>query len=143
MRSSVGERGTSGSNGRRWVSETSWVSLAVVGALLAGCNQCEKLTEKVCAELGNDCALWKELGGPDQITPQGRKVNRACGEILDNELALEGLVTSARGTVLVERLKRATAKKDQAEIDKVKAELEANKKRVQEGLEKVKRQTGR
>jgi hypothetical protein len=110
---------------------------------LGGCNDCEKLTEKVCAELGKDCELWKEIGGPDQITPRGRKVNRACGDVLDNELAFEGLVTSARGTVLVERLQRATAKKDQAEIDKVKAEIEENKKRIAAGLEKVKNQVGR
>jgi hypothetical protein len=109
----------------------------------SGCNNCEKLTEKVCAELGKDCELWKEIGGPDQITPQGRKVNRACGTILDNELALEGTVNSARGTVLAERLKRAIAKKDQAEIDKVKGELEENKKRIEAGLEKVKKQVGR
>jgi hypothetical protein len=116
---------------------------SIVSAVaLAGCNNCEKLTEKVCAELGSDCALWKEIGGPDQITPQGRKVNNACGMILDNELAYEGLVNSARGTVLTERLKRAIAKKDQAEVAKVKAELDANKKRIEAGLEKLKKQVG-
>jgi hypothetical protein len=131
-------------NGRR--THTKGLFLGTLLGLvlgLGGCNNCEKLTEKVCAELGKDCELWKEIGGPDQITPQGRKVNRACGDVLDNELAFEGIVNSARGSVLLERLQRATAKKDQAEIDKVKAELEENKKRIAAGLEKVKKQVGR
>ena len=125
------------------------VSFRLLGPFLAaavalgGCNNCEKLTEKVCSELGDDCALWKEIGGPEQITPQGRKVNRACGEVLDNELALEGLIASARGTVLTERLKRAIASKNQAEVEKVQKELAENKKRIDAGLEKIKQQTGR
>lgn len=110
---------------------------------LGGCNNCEKLTERVCTDLRDDCPLWKEIGGPEQITPNGRRVERACGEILENELALEGLITSARGAVLAERLKRAIAKKDQAEIDAVKSELEANKERMEAGLKKVKDQAGR
>ncbi len=126
---------------RQLLALTAMILGAVVG--LGACNNCEKLCDKVCSELGEDCELWKEIGGPEQITPQGRKVNRACGDVLGNELAFEGTVTSARGAVLAEQLKRAIAKKDQAEIDRVKKELEENKKRIAEGLEKVKQRNGR
>lgn len=110
---------------------------------LAGCNNCEELTEKVCNELGDDCALWKEIGGPEDIRPQGRRVDKACGAIMDNELALEGTINGARGKTLAERLQRALKKGDQAEVDEVKAALEKNKKRIEEGIEKVKKQAGR
>jgi hypothetical protein len=104
----------------------------------AGADGCERLTAKVCAELGEDCALWRELGGAEKVV-KGRD-EPACSTLLENQLALDGLVTSERGSVLGERLKRAAEKKDQAEIDKVKRLLEANRKRIQEGLEKVKQQ---
>ena len=65
----------------------SCVGLVLV-LTLVGCNNCEELTAKVCDELGDDCALWKEIGGPDDIMPKGRKPNKACGTTMDNELAL-------------------------------------------------------
>ncbi len=119
------------------------IALSVLTLLtLAACNHCEKLTERICTELGEDCALWKEIGGPDKVTPQGRKVENACAQIASNELAYEGLVTSARGLVLAERLTRAAKNNDKEEMAKVQALLEENKRRMEEGLEKVKKQAG-
>jgi hypothetical protein len=112
------------------------ISIALAFAGL-GCNQCEKLTEQICTELGEDCALWKELGGPDQAVPGGRGVNRACGTILDTDAAYQGVLSSARGMVYAEQLKRAIEKKDQAAIDAAKKKLEENKKRIEEGLSKL------
>ncbi|MBM4360793.1 MAG: hypothetical protein FJ096_22020 [Deltaproteobacteria bacterium] len=111
------------------------IAFAIVVALAtAGCNHCEKLTEKICGELGSDCALWQEVGGPDQVIPGGRKVNKACGSIIDNELAYKGLVLSAKGVVYAEQLKRATEKGDKAGIEAAKQKLGEHTKAVQQGL---------
>jgi len=118
-------------------------ALLALLSLLAGCNNCEKLTERVCSELGDDCALWKEIGGPDDIIPGGAKVNRACGEYLDDELTLDSVINTARGKVLIERLNRAVKTGDKAEADEVKGELDENRKRIEAGIEKVKQRTGR
>lgn len=106
-------------------------------AMLTACNNCERLVEKVCSDLGEDCALWREIGGPDAIIPGGRKVESACGQMASNEAAYEGIVNSARGLVLAERLTRAAEKGDKAEMEKVKGLLDENKKRIEEGLAKL------
>jgi hypothetical protein len=86
-------------------------------AFLSGCNNCEKMTEAICKDLGpEDCATWKAIGGPDQAVPGGRKVNRACGTIMDNELAYKGLVKGARGMVLAEQMKKAPDNATRMEI---------------------------
>jgi len=113
-------------------------ALGFIVAAVAGCNNCEKLTERVCADLGDDCALWREIGGPDQITPQGRKVDSACATINATEAAYKGMLSSARGMVLAERLTRAAEKGDKAEMEKVKALLEAHKADVETNLAKMK-----
>lgn len=115
-----------------------WFALAVSMAGL-GCNQCEKMTTQICAELGEDCELWKEIGGPAEAVPGGRGVNRACGNIMDNELAWEGTLNSHRGRVYAEQLKRAVAAKDQAGIDAAKKKLEENEARIEEGIAKLKK----
>jgi hypothetical protein len=131
------------------VLQRSILASAAIGALgIVGCTAgkdgktgadgCERLTAKVCAELGEDCTLWRELGGAEKVV-KGRD-EPACSTLLENQLALDGLVTSERGSVLGERLKRAVAKGDQAETDAVKLKLEQNRKRIQAGLEKVKQQ---
>ena len=61
---------------------------AVVGAIgMAGCNNCEKLVEKVCTDLGpEDCQYWKEHGWDQQLIPGGRGVNRACGSMMSDSV---------------------------------------------------------
>lgn len=129
----------------KWLLEsTGVVAVAALMALSAGCNNCEKLTEKICSDLGaDDCAVWKEIDGPAKVVPQGRKPNRACGNILETELAYDGLLNGAKGTVVGEKLKRAVKAGDKAEIERLKGESEAVMKSVEEGLEKLKKQTGR
>lgn len=57
------------------------VSTAALFAL-SGCNPCEKLEEKLCADLGaEDCALWKKGGGPESLTG-GRRDSRACTNMM-------------------------------------------------------------
>jgi hypothetical protein len=120
--------------------DRSIASFAIAFAMTAlGCNQCEKMTNQICVELGDDCELWKEIGGPEEAVPGGRGVNRACGNIMDNELAWEGTLNSHRGRVYAEQLKRAVAKKDQAGIDAAKKKLEENKQRIEEGIAKLKK----
>ncbi len=59
------------------------VALCLCLTGFAACNNCEKLVEKVCSDLGaDDCAYWKQHGGADKLIPGGRGVNRACGMML-------------------------------------------------------------
>jgi hypothetical protein len=97
------------------ISRFLMVVLAV--ASLYGCNNCEKMTESICKDLGaEDCATWKAIGGPERAIPGGRKVNRACGTIMDNEVAYKGLVKSARGLVLADQMTKATDNAKRMEI---------------------------
>jgi len=66
----------------------SVIRVSVLLVCLAGvnaCNNCEKLVEKVCTDLGpEDCAYWKQQGGDEKLIPGGRKVNRVCGQMTDD-----------------------------------------------------------
>jgi hypothetical protein len=106
--------------------------VSCVGLLIAGCNNCEKLTESLCKDLGDDCASWKEAGGPDMVIPGGRAVNKACGMMMDNDAAYQGALQGARATAIANDLKKAIAAKDQAKVaalterqKKVTAEIKA------------------
>ena len=65
---------------------TRWLGMCALGLLSAqlGCNNCEKLEEKMCADLGSDCEQWKELGKPG--IPEGRGANKMCGNALDDDV---------------------------------------------------------
>ncbi len=92
--------------------------------LLAGCNQCEKLTASICADLGAEaCAVWKSIDGPDQVVPIGRRPNRACSQVRSNDTAYQGLLLAARGAVLAERLQRAVRANDTELQRAISAEL--------------------
>jgi hypothetical protein len=101
----------------------SFLSLSIAVGLLVGCNNCEKLTESVCKEIGaEDCAIWKASGGPENVIPGGRRSNKACGLIGDNEVAYKSLIKSARMVALVEQIKKAT---DDAKRKELTAKLQA------------------
>ncbi len=59
-------------------------SALLLGLLaVAACNNCEKLIQKICNDLGpDDCAYWKQHGGDAKLVPGGRGVNRACGTMM-------------------------------------------------------------
>jgi hypothetical protein len=99
------------------------VSVLVAVASLSACNNCEKMTDAICKDLGaEDCATWKAIGGPEKVIPSGRKVNKACGEFMSNEVAYKGLVKAARGTVLADQMQKATDNAKRMEIlEKIKA----------------------
>jgi len=108
--------------------------------LLPSCHRCQDLTDKICSDLGaKDCAAWKEADGPGQVNRGGRGGNRLCGDIMSNDLAYEGTLNGARGTALVRRLTVAQQKGDKAEVAAVTAQLADNKKRIEEGLKKLRR----
>lgn len=67
---------------------------------LAGCaDNCPKLQEKVCTDLGpEDCAVWKGVGAHEDMIPKGgRGISRACGMMM-NEPAYTPLLGGARAT---------------------------------------------
>ena len=72
------------------MQDSMWRTLATIGGallMLAGCNNCEKLTEKLCADLGpEDCAVWKNAGLEQSMIPGGRKVNSACGSMMSDAI---------------------------------------------------------
>ena len=111
--------------------------VSLMGLLGLGCNNCEKLTESLCKDLGEDCASWKQAGGPEKVIPAGRGVNRACGSMLDTEAAYQGLLQGARGMAVADQLNKAIAAKDQAKI----AELTEKQKKItadiKAGVDKV------
>ena len=113
-----------------------FVGCIVIGAtalMISGCNNCERLSESVCKDLGpEDCATWKELGGPESVTPGGRKPNKACGEMASNEQVYKGLVLKSRSTVLAHRLTEAAKTNDKEAIAKAKAALDENTKAILE-----------
>jgi hypothetical protein len=115
--------------------------LFVVG--LAGCNNCEKLVDKLCSDLGpEDCEIWKELDGPDTAASKGRRQNDRCGAVLE-ELPYESALIAARGLVVREKVKRASKAGDSAALEKLNAEQAALKEQTAAVLEKVKKQAGR
>ena len=112
---------------------TSYIVIGIASLMIAGCNQCEKLTETICNDLGpEDCAVWKEVGGPENVIPEGRKSGRVCGQMASNERAYKGLVLGARSTVLTHRLTEASKTNDKAAIAKAKAALDENTKAIVE-----------
>lgn len=78
-----------------------WGLVAVVVSslvALSGCNACEKLEEKVCADLGAaDCAIWKQAGGPDTLF-SGRRQTRACVNMMTGPM-YDALLGGARAMV--------------------------------------------
>jgi len=122
------------------------LSYAVVLSLicvLAACNNCEKLVDKVCGDLGaDDCEIWKELDGPENVASKGRRQNDRCGDVLEG-IPYESAIVAARSLVVGEKVKRASKAGDSAALEKLKAEQEDLKKATAEILEKVKKQTGR
>lgn len=101
------------------------VSSLVLGLIVAGCNNCEKLVEKICTDLGpEDCQVWKAQGLDQQIIPGGRKVNRACGQMMDDAIYSK-LVPPARLGVVAYRLAEATKKQDKEAIQKLTAQYNA------------------
>ena len=108
--------------------KTVWLVVGLGLAALSGCNNCEKMTESVCKDLGaEDCASWKATGGPEKVIPGGRKVNKACGMMMDNEAAYKGIVKSARLMVLSDKLQKATDNTQRKEIsEKIKAVATSN-----------------
>lgn len=110
---------------------------------LAACNNCEKLVDKVCGDLGaDDCEIWKELDGPDNVASTGRRQNDRCGDVLEG-IPYDSAVLAARTLVVGEKVKRASKAGDSAALEKLKAEQGELKKETAEILEKVKKQTGR
>jgi hypothetical protein len=102
------------------------VGLLLALGFLVGCNKCGKLTDSLCQDLGPaDCAAWKALGGPEQILHVGRGMNQACGVMMSDKKAYQGLLQSARGTVMADQLKKALAAKDYAKAQEIRQKLES------------------
>ena len=97
-------------------------------AALSGCNNCEKMTESVCKDLGaEDCASWKAIDGPAKVIPAAKRPNKACGAALDNEAAYKGLVKTARLMILSDKLQKATDNAQRKELsEKIKAVAASN-----------------
>ena len=105
------------------------VVIGVAALMTAGCNQCERLVETMCKDLGaEDCATWKQIGGPENVIPGGRRPGNACGAMASNEKAYKALLLSARGTVLAHRLTEASKANDKEAVAKLKAALDENAK---------------
>jgi hypothetical protein len=113
-----------------------WLGLAACLGFLTGCNNCEKLTEALCKDLGDDCASWKAAGGPDMVIPGGRGVNKACGMMLDSDKGYKGILLGARGTAVAHDLKKAVAAKDTAKTEELQAKLKKVSDAVKAGRAK-------
>jgi hypothetical protein len=107
------------SSSEQIMRKTSYRLRAIVfGAVcvfaLGGCNNCEKMVEKLCNDLGPaDCALWKKSGLDRSLVPEGRKVNSACGTMM-SDTVYPGVLKGAR--TQVEALKKVEAAKAKANI---------------------------
>ena len=65
---------------------------------LAGCNNCEKLEEQLCNDLGpEDCKVWKE-NGKVGIPTSGRKLNNVCGN-MRSDTVYPGILAGAKTAV--------------------------------------------
>jgi hypothetical protein len=82
--------------------------------LTSGCNNCEKMVEKLCTDLGpEDCALWKKSGLDQSLVPGGRKVNSACGTMMSDAVypnVLKGARQQVEGLHKIEKAKAAAPK---------------------------------
>jgi hypothetical protein len=86
-------------NGKRWACAAAALFVLAV----AGCNNCEKMVEKVCGDLGpDDCAVWKRNGLDKSFIPTGRGTNSTCGRMMSGS-AYEGLIKGARQQVAAAR----------------------------------------
>ena len=83
------------------------LSTALLTALLAltGCNACEKLEEKMCTDLGADCPLWKQAGGPEALYG-GRRANRACMNMMTGP-TYDAMLKGARAVVEAQKATKA------------------------------------
>ncbi|MBS2020618.1 MAG: hypothetical protein JST00_47630 [Deltaproteobacteria bacterium] len=110
-------------------------TLLASALLLIGCNQCRALEERICSDLGADhCAVWKELGGVDNVMKAGRGSGRACGQIASTPAAYDGILLGQRGLVLGELMKRASAKGDKAEVDRLRKQMDENAARIRSSI---------
>jgi hypothetical protein len=86
----------------------SWSLLVVVTAVacsfgLTGCKTCDDLIQKMCTDLGpDDCKYWKDHGWDQKIIPGGRRVNRACGQMMDDNI-YKPLLNAAKNQVKIQR----------------------------------------
>ncbi len=120
-----------------------YVTILALLCALAACNNCEKLVDKVCGDLGaDDCAIWKELDGPENVASKGRRQNDRCGDVLEG-IPYDGAVLEARSLVVSEKIKRASKAGDSAALEKLKAEGQQLKEESAEMVEKVKKQAAR
>jgi len=108
--------------------KTVWVVVGLAVAALSGCNQCEKMTESVCKDLGaEDCASWQAIDGPNKVIPGAKRPNKACGAVLDNEAAYKGVVKTARLMILSDKLQKATDNTQRKELsEKIKTLATSN-----------------
>jgi hypothetical protein len=117
------------------------LALASVLLLASGCNNCEKLTDRLCKDLGpEDCASWREAGGPDSVIPRGSGVNKTCGMIMDIDASYQGFLQGARGTAVGRQLQKASAANDDAKIAELTAKQAKITAEVKAGLAKLRQQ---
>src|SRR6187431_192679 len=91
--------------------------VSVLSLLVAGCHNCEKLAERMCTDLGpEDCAAWREAGGPEAFIPHGSRPNKTCGMIMDIDASYQGLLNGAAKAAVGIQLRKAQAAKDEAKI---------------------------
>jgi hypothetical protein len=75
-----------------------------------GCNNCEKMTEKLCSDLGaEDCALWKKSGFDQSLMPGGRKVNSACGTMMSDAVYPKVLQGARQQVAALHKIEKAKA----------------------------------
>lgn len=111
----------------RWGGALLWV---VVGSA-SGCQRCEELEARFCKDLEEDCAIWKEIGGPDQALPPERE-NRACGQLAESDVSYQGRLIGAKALVLAEKSDRAMRRGDRAEAERLDAAYEKLKRQALE-----------
>ena len=112
-----------------------------MGFLASGCNNCEKLTERLCQDLGpEDCASWREAGGPDRLIPSGRGVNKACGMIMDIDASYQGGLQGARAVAVGQQLKKARAANDDAKVAELTAKQAKITLEIQASIAKLRQQ---
>lgn len=88
------------------------VALMFIGLIASGCNHCEKLEEKICADLGEDCEIWKTDMNKSGIPTGGKKPNNVC-KMQMADAVYPNLIKGLRGGI--EALKKSKEKAKAAE----------------------------